>query len=116
LRGFTKECLRRWNGYLNSGGRLSLPESRMAKEVYGPTNTSQSSSGNQQVVSMGVNPIGTRSAKAPQRAPLKTGDRVRKRGYLFGGTVAGWCKVVWDDGPARDRPGYCDPMELELDR
>lgn len=62
----------------------------------------------------------SKSAKT-SRPQIKTGDRVRKRGYLFGGkvagkTTAGWCKVVWDDGPARDRPGYCDPLELELEQ
>lgn len=49
---------------------------------------------------------------------MKSGDRVRKRGLLFKGTVDAvtelGVRVIWDMGVApKIRPKYCTPGELE---
>lgn len=61
-----------------------------------------------------------RSTKAAARPKIEKGQRVRKRGYLFVGTVAGftvagWVKVDWDEKPGSVGPTHCDPNELELE-
>lgn len=50
---------------------------------------------------------------------MKTGDRVRKRGFDFLGTIAKmdttWATIEWDDGFApKTRPKMCHVRELEL--
>jgi hypothetical protein len=55
---------------------------------------------------------------------VKTGDRVRKRGFQHVGTIAGisafdtkWIHVKWDPGqtiPKGQGPTWCAPGELEV--
>jgi hypothetical protein len=50
---------------------------------------------------------------------MKTGDRIRKRGFTAAGTIekmdTTWATISWDDGVApKERPRMCHVREIEL--